>query len=56
MCLIAKMQLLCMQCRGIGPHLMARGKSHGFSSVAACTWGKFSSYDGDAHSKWEFVY
>ena len=30
MCLIGKMQLLCMQCRGIGPHLVARGKSHGF--------------------------
>ena len=26
MCLIGKTQLLCMQCRGIGPHLMARGK------------------------------
>ena len=29
MCLIGKTQLLCMQCRGIGPHLVARGKSHG---------------------------
>ena len=56
MCLIGKMQLLCMQCRGIGPHLLARGKSHGFSLVAAGTWGIFSSYDGDAHSKREFVY
>ena len=34
MCLIGKTQLLCMQCRGIGPHLVARGKSHGFSRVA----------------------
>ena len=51
MCLIGKLQLLCMQCRVIGPHLMARGKSHGFSRVAAGTWGIFSSYDGDAHSK-----
>ena len=25
--------------QGIGPHLVARGKSHGFSRVAACTWG-----------------
>ena len=25
MCLIEKTQLLCMQCRGIGPHLVARG-------------------------------
>ena len=51
MCLIGKTQLLCMQCRGIRPHLMARGKSHGFSRVAAGTWGILSSYDGDAHSK-----
>ena len=56
MCLIGKTQLLCMQFRGIGPHLVARGKSHGFSQVAAGTWGIFSSYDGDAHSKREFVY
>ena len=54
MCLIGKTQLLCMQCQGIGPHLVARGKSHGFSRVAAGTWGIFSSYDGDAHSKREF--
>ena len=46
MCLIGNTQLLCMQCRGIGPHLMARGKSNGFSRVAAGTWGIFSSYDG----------
>ena len=44
-----------MQCSGIGPHLAARGKSHEFSGVVACTWGVFSSYDGDAHSKREFV-
>ena len=55
MCFIGKMQLLCMQCRGIGPHLGARGKSHGFSRVAAGTWGIFWSYDRDAHSKREFV-
>ena len=55
MCLIGKRQLLCMQCRGIGHHLMARVKSHGFSRVVAGTWGLFSSYDGDAHSKREFV-
>ena len=35
MCLIGKTQLLCMQCRGIRPHLRARGKSHGFSRVVA---------------------
>ena len=38
MCLIGKKQLLCMQCRGIGPDLVARGKSHGFSRIAAGTW------------------
>ena len=47
MCLIGKTQLLCMQCRGIGPHLVSRGKSHGFSRVAAGTWVIFSSYGGD---------
>ena len=55
MCLIGNKQLLCMQCRGIGPHLVARGKCHGFSRVAAGTWVIFSSYDGDEHSKREFV-
>ena len=47
--------IACMQFRGIGPHLVARGKSHGFSRVAAGTWVIFSNYDGDAHSKREFV-
>ena len=55
MCLIGKTQLLCMEFRGIVPHLVARGKSHGFPRVAASTWGIFSSYDVDAHSKREFV-
>ena len=54
MCLIGKTQMLCMQCRGIEPHLVARGKSLGFSLVAAGTWGISSSYEGDAHSKREF--
>ena len=45
MCLIGKTQLLCMQCRGIGPNLVAREKSHGFSRVAAGTCGIFSSCD-----------
>ena len=54
-CLIGKTQMLCMQCMGIGPHLAERGKSHGFSRVAAGTWGIFSSYGGDVHSKLEFV-
>ena len=55
MCLIGKTQLLCMQCRGTGPHLVARGKSHGFYRVVAGPWGVFSSYEGDAHSKREIV-
>ena len=55
MCLIGKTPLLCMQCRGIEPQLVARGKSHRFSRVVAGTWGIFSSYDGDYHSKREFV-
>ena len=28
-------EILCMQCRGIGPHLATRGKTHGFSGVAS---------------------
>ena len=35
----------------IGPHLAGRGKSHGISRVASGTWGLFSSYSGDVHSK-----
>ena len=34
MCLMGNMELLCMQCRGIGPPLSMMGKSHGFSRVA----------------------
>ena len=33
----------------------ARTSRHEFSRVAAGTRGTFSSYDGDAHSKREFV-
>ena len=55
MCLTGNTELLCIQCKGIGPHLSARGKSHGFSQVAMVTWGIFSSYGGDGHSKLEFV-
>ena len=40
---------------GIGPHLVARGKSHGFSRVAAGTLGIFSSYRGNGHLKLGFV-
>ena len=56
MCLIGKTPLLWKQCMGIRPHLVAKVKSHGFSRLAAGTWDIFSSYDGDAHSKREFVY
>ena len=38
-------------CSGIGPQVAGRGKFHGFSRVAAGTWGIFSSYRGDVHSK-----
>ena len=55
MCLIGKTQLLCMQCRGIGPHLVGTGKSHGVSRVAASTWCIFSTNGGDGHVKLRFV-
>ena len=55
-CLIGKMGLLCMQCRGINPHFPARGMSHTISRVAAGTWGIFLSYSGDGHSKLHFVH
>ena len=45
------MELLCTQCRGIGPQLAALGTSHGFSRVAAGSWVIFSSYRVDGHSK-----
>ena len=54
-CFIGKTQLLWTQCRGIRNHLADRGKSQGFSRVAAGTWHIFSSYGGDVHSKLEFV-
>ena len=34
--------LLCTECRGIGPHIVALGKSHGFSRLLSGTWGIFS--------------
>ena len=49
------MELLCTQCSGIEPHLVASGKSHGFSRVVAGTWSIFSSYSGDGPSKLMFV-
>ena len=55
MCLTGNTEFLCTQCRGSGPHLAARGKSHEFSRVAAGTWGIFSSYGRDGHLKVGFV-
>ena len=49
------MILLCTKCREIKPHLLARDMCHGISRVAAGTWGIFSSYSGDGHSKLHFV-
>ena len=50
-CLMGNTDLLCTQCRGIAPHLAARGKSHGFSRVVVGTWGMFLSYGGDGSLK-----
>ena len=47
---MGNMELLCTECRGIGTHHAASGKSHLFSRVAAGTWGTFSPYSGDGHS------
>ena len=44
-----------MQCRGIGPDLAGRGKSHDFSRVAAGTCCIFPSYSWDGHLKLGFV-
>ena len=55
MSLIGNTELLSMKCRGFGPHLEARGKSHEFSRVAAGTPCIFSSYGGDGHLKLGFV-
>ena len=49
------MELLSMKCRGIGPHLETRGKSHEFSRVVEGSWCIFSSYGGDGHLKLGFV-
>ena len=53
--LIENLEFLYMQCRGIGPCLSQRGKSHGFSRVQVGTWGIFSCYGRDGHSKLVFV-
>ena len=48
-------ELLCTQCREIGPHLTVRGNSHCFSRVVVGTWGTFSNYSWDDPSKFVFV-
>ena len=55
MCLIGNTGLLSMQCMGIKPHFKARRMSNTISRVAAGTWGIFSSYSGDGHSKFHSV-
>ena len=55
MCLMGNMEMLCVQCRGIRPHLVPRGMSHGISRVAVGTWGIFSRYGRYGHSKLVFV-
>ena len=55
MCLIGNTELVYTQSREIGPHLAARGKSHGFSLVEVGTWGTFSTYGGDGNSKLVFA-
>ena len=54
-CLIGNLELLCMQCAGIWPHLAARVKSRGYSRVMAGTWVIFSSYGADGHLKLGFI-
>ena len=55
MCLIGTTILLCTKCTEIKLQLPARGICHGISQVAAGTWGIFSSYSADGHSKLHFV-
>ena len=55
MCLIGNTEFLSTQHRGIGLHLVARGKSHAFSRVAEGTWVILSSYGRTGHLKPGFV-
>ena len=54
-CLIGNTIFLCTKCREIKPHLPAWGMCDLIFRVAAGTWGIFSSYSGDGHSKLPFV-
>ena len=49
------MEFFCIHCKGNGPHLVVRGKSHGFSRIAVGTWVIISVYGGDGPSKLVFV-
>ena len=55
MCLIGNTILLCTKCMEIKPLIPARGMFHGISRVVAGTWGIFSMYSRDGHSKLPFV-
>ena len=50
-CLQATTELLCTHCSLIGPHLVARGKSHDFSLFASRTWDIFSRDIRDGHTR-----
>ena len=54
-CLMATMELLCRQHKGIGRHVMSRGKSHGFSRLSSGTGGIFSRDGQEGLSKFVFV-
>ena len=54
-CLIGNTILLFTKCREIKPHFPERCMCHGIYRVTAGTWGMFSSYSGDGHSKLHFV-
>ena len=53
--MIGNTEPLSIKCRGIRPHLAARGKSNELSRVVAGTWCIFSYYEGDGHLKFGFV-
>ena len=55
MFLIRNTILLCTKFSESKPNLPARGMCHGITRVAEGTWGIFSSYSGDGHSKLHFV-
>ena len=48
-------ELLYILCRGIEPHLTARGKSQCFSRIEAENWGIFLNYSREGLSKLVFV-